>query len=111
MRGHKYDHYETEKARAAGKLTDKRSFIGRRLDMSLHELLAGEDKQRRYTEIVDRAKGFCEACTPTHYIGAEGEWDHIQGGNVGRCDCLHNGRWVCVAVHRKKHVHLKWREK
>jgi len=111
MRGHKYDHYETEKARKAGKLKDKRSFIGRRLDMSLHELLAGEDKQRRYTEIVDRAKGQCQGCESPHYIGEKGEWDHIQSGLTGRCDCLHNGRWVCIAFHRKRHPSTQWSKK
>jgi hypothetical protein len=111
-RGHKYDRFETERAYREGRLTDKRkrSFIGRDSSGQHHELLAGEDKSRRYREIMDAAKGLCQGCSTPHYVGSMGEWDHIKSGLSGRCDCLHNGRWVCVDFHRKRHVHVKWSE-
>jgi hypothetical protein len=103
-RGHQTAHYETRQAYETGQFTDKykRSFIGRAADGSLHELLAGEDKQRRYREVFERAAGMCQGCQPSHYIGEFGEWDHIQGGLSGRCDCLHNAQWVCPTFHRHK---------
>lgn len=112
-RAFKVDIYETEKAYREGRFTDRhrRSFIGRAPDLSMHELLAGEDKSRRRSEVMGQAEGWCQGCERPHYIGALGEWDHIQGGLSGRCDCLHNARWVCAKIHRQKHVHLKWSEK
>ncbi len=110
-RGFKRDHYETEKAYREGRFKDKRkrSFIGRAPDRTTHELLDGEDKSNRYREVMEASRGLCQGCGKPHYVGSLGEWDHIQGGLSGRCDCLHNSQWVCVAFHRKKHVHLIWK--
>jgi len=107
MRGFKFDPTETRLAFAEKRITDKRSFIGRAPDGSLHELLAGKDKSNRWEEIRVRAANLCQGCDTPHYVGVFGEWDHIQGGTSGRCDCLHNARFVCIAFHRKRHVHLK----
>src|SRR5262252_470648 len=103
-RGFKVDRYETEKAYEEGRLSDrrKRSFIA----IGGCELLFGVDKTRRRSEIEQRDKGLCQGCARPHYIGSMGEWDHIRGGLSGRCDCLHNGRWVCAAFHRKRHVQV-----
>lgn len=110
MRGFKRDRTETERAYEDARFTDKRkrSFIGRDPQGALHELLAGEDKSRRYVEIMDRAAGYCQGCPTQHYIGSLGEWDHIRAGLSGRCDCAHNGRWVCAEFHRKRHVSVRW---
>jgi len=74
--------------------------------MSLHELLAGEDKSRRYSEMLATFTGWCEGCTPSHYIGQECEWHHRQGGLSGRCDCVANRKWVCHAYHLSVHVQV-----
>lgn len=107
-RGMKFDRFETDKAYRMGLLIDnrERSFIGRAPDGSLHDMLYGEDKTRRRREVLEAAKGLCQGCAPPHYVGEMGEWDHIQGGLTGRCDCKHNSRWVCEGFHRKRHVHL-----
>ncbi len=107
-RGFKRDEAATAEAYETGRLTDKRkrSFISR----EGHELLAGEDKSRRRSEVMERDKGLCQGCPKPHFVGAMGEWDHIKSGNSGRCDCLHNGRWVCAAFHRRRHLRprLNW---
>lgn len=109
-RGFKRDRTETAKAYEEGRLTDrkKRSFIGRGPDGTLHELLAGEDKSRRRSAVMERAGGLCQGCEPAHFLGEDGEWHHIQSGLSGRCDCLHNARWVCADFHRKRHVSVRW---
>lgn len=87
--------------------TKKRKFKDRRSFVSLdgHDYLKGRDKSNRYREMVENVKPFCAKC------GAfllNGELDHIQGGNVGRCDCPHNLQWLCRNCHRDKHVQVKW---
>jgi len=107
-RGFKVAIAETREAYESGTLTDKhkRSFIGRAPDMSLHELLAGEDKTRRYSEVMAAAAGWCQGCQPPHYVGTQLEWDHIQGGLSGRCDCIYNSRGVCRSFHLSRHYQV-----
>jgi hypothetical protein len=107
-RGYKIAHTETRQAYAEGRFTDKykRSFYGRATDGSLHELLAGEDKSRRYREVMEAANGFCQGCASPHHIGSFGEWHHIQDGLSGRCDDMSNARWVCITFHRARHVQV-----
>ena len=110
-RGFKRDEYETRKAYREGRLTDsqKRSFIGRGSDGSLHELLYGEDKSRRYREVMEAAKGLCQGCETAHYIGSLGQWHHVwKAKGSQRCDCLHSALWVCEAWHKKFHVKVLW---
>src|SRR5256885_13010604 len=112
-RGFKIAREETRAAYQSGSFTDKRkrSFIGRGPDGTLHELLAGEDKSRRYREVMDASQGICQGCATAHYVGAMGEWDHRKGGLTSRCDCLHNARRVCADFHRKRHVSVRWSRK
>src|SRR2546425_437313 len=108
-RGFRLDRAETNKAYREGRLTDprKRSFIGRSTDGSLHDLLSGADKERRYREVMERAKGLCQGCPRPHYVGAMGQWHHVwTPGKVMRCDCLHSALWACEPWHLKEHVRI-----
>ena len=98
-----------------------------------HEYLAGElDHAFRRAEIYRQAGGevvlhltedgkhvhhgenlkdaTCQGCETPHRVSWHwGEWDHIQGG-VGpqRCDCAHNGRYVCKPWHQAHHRGPRW---
>ncbi len=71
-----------------------------------HEYLKGKDKTARYREAVEKLPPFCNKCKRLLY---EGDLDHIQGGLVGRCDCMHNLQWLCKDCHREKHVQVQLR--
>jgi len=71
--------------------------------------LFGIDKTRLRQETIQRANGFCEGCDVKHWVGEEGEDDHIQGGlGRQRCDCSENHQLVCQEFHRRKHVAVRW---
>lgn len=88
--------------------TRERHFINKRSFVSTdgHEYLYGKDKAKRYREFVESSSPYCANCGRISYDN--GEMDHIQGGLVGRCDCLHNLQWLCKSCHRAKHVQVKW---
>ena len=98
-----------------------------------HEYLYGEaDHARRRAEIYMQAGGvvvlhwnkkgtkvefgenlknaICQGCEVPHEVSWHmGEWDHIEGGRgAQRCDCKHNGRFVCRPWHKAHHVGLRW---
>ena len=85
-------------------LLDRRSFVGRRSDGTVHLFLKGNDMSEQRDRVIERANWQCQI--GEHSIGAfvrdDGEMDHIVGGNVLRCDCLHNLRRVCEMHHRRK---------
>lgn len=95
---------------------DHRSFVSLPSveDGKPHLYLFGDDKVRQCQKVYERDAHMCQAGKPQHFINeyifgedyraiSKGEVDHKKGGNVGRCDCLHNLRQVCGAWHRWKH--------
>jgi len=103
-RGFKRDAAMTKLLRANGFLLDSRSFIS--LGIEPHLVLKGDDIICQRQRVWHRAKGKCAICKDSLAVLDYGdfEMDHIQGGTVGRCDCLHNLQAVHVACHKKKHV-------
>lgn len=86
---------------------DKRSFVS--LDGHVY-LGKRESKEFLRRTVAERESYRCEECgAPTDW--EYGEMDHRQGGLVGRCDCLHNLRWICRPCHRKKHVKPEFSKK
>lgn len=85
--------------------SDPRSFRGQ----DGHDYLKGDDIRARRQEVYDRDKGNCRGCYK-FVSWIYGHMDHVQGGLVGRCDCLHNLQWLCQNCHRAKHVQTKWRK-
>ena len=113
-RGFKRNVGATEYARNnLGLFKDKRSFIGfiaGEPDIP-HEILYGKDKEHRRYDIFQQSKGMCVLCSIPHFVPwEEGEWHHLKGGLTGRCDCKHNGAWICRAAHRRLHVHTRFGE-
>jgi HNH endonuclease len=92
----------------SGFFENEDSFIGYDLEMTPHLLLEGEDVSRQRTRLWKALKYRPEgrACGICHKPITNPDWemDHIQGGTVGRCDCLHNLRAVHRYCHREKHV-------
>lgn len=98
-RGAKIDHEST----AELGFVDDRSF--RSIDG--HDYLKGDDIRSRRQEVYDRDKGICRKCyTPVSW--SYGHMDHVVGGLVGRCDCMHNVQWLCPDCHRAKHVQVQF---
>jgi len=105
MMGWKLDRIATREAIRSKRFKCRRSRMGMKGD----EHLAGIDKSNRRHEIYMRARGMCQACPVPHFVSWErGEWDHHPISGLGKPDNLSNGRWVCRASHRLKHVHPKF---
>ena len=103
-RGAHKDRAITKLLRENGLLLDKRSFVS--LGAEPHLYLRGEDivAQRMRAWVASRGK--CGICgSPLFY--QDYEMDHIQGGIVLRCDCLHNLRAVHGPCHRKRHLQVQ----
>ena len=103
-RGFKKDVTTTKVLRANGLLLDRRSFIS--LGAEPHLILYGDDIVCQRQRVWHRSKGKCAICKDSLAVLDYGDFhmDHIQGGTVGRCDCLHNLRAVHAHCHRKRHV-------
>jgi len=88
-----------------GLLLDKRSFVSH----EPHLYLKGQDIAEQRARVAAASRGLCGICGKPFGGIFEYDWemDHIQGGTVGRCDCLHNLRAVHIECHRRKHVHVK----
>lgn len=108
-RGAKRDNFETKLRH----FRDPRSFCS----INGHEYLYGKDVEPRRREVYERDHGICQmraedGDSPVDCdlfaLWDDGEMHHIQGGLVGRCDCLHNVQWVCKPCHRASHVRPKW---
>lgn len=92
--------------------TAKRNFLDKRSFVSLdgHEYLRGKDMSALRLEVWERDRR-CMLAISDHCFGKRltleyMQTDHIQGGNVGRCDCLHNLRAVCFPCHQLR----TWRD-
>ena len=107
----------TKLLRENGLLLDSRSFIGyRKEDMTPHLHLKGEDLSKQREKVFYRSNARCQLrispdCVVNPVWQESGELDHIQGGLVGRCDCLHNLQWACKPCHRMKHIQVRWTPK
>ena len=105
-RGAKIDPFKTANAN----FLDKRSFIS----LSGHLYLKGDDIREQRQKVYERDKGIChgidvEGYRCKRYVSWNtGHMDHIQGGLVGRCDCMHNLQWLCPDCHRAKHVQVQF---
>jgi 5-methylcytosine-specific restriction endonuclease McrA len=98
-RAHNVDLERTEAAR----FEDPRSYVTH----EGHEFLFGNDVRNRRQEVFDRDRGICGGCKKL--VG----WNyfhmhHRQGGNVGRCTCMHNLEVLCPSCHANEHVQPKW---
>jgi hypothetical protein len=116
MSGAKKDVAITRLLRDNGLFLDKRSFVGHGLDMIPHLFLKGNDIGPQRDRVWLRSGQKCKSCKAR--LGwvaddsySDWEMDHVQGGNVGRCDCLHNLQSLCVNCHRNKHVKPQWTKK
>jgi|SRR5690348_5738397 len=85
---------------------DVRSEVKRDMELVPHLKLFGEDMSEQRELVMRRAKGRCEyrneagkRCPVRDNL----EMDHVQGGLVGRCDCLHNLQMLCPRCHQAKH--------
>lgn len=88
----------------SGILEDRRSFA----TLDGHLMLSGFDKSKVRLKLFKKARGRCAECK--RLTGWEGgQWDHID--NVRRCDCFHNGRWLCESCHMKRHPQVQWTPK
>ncbi len=91
--------------------TAKRNFIDPRSYVTLdgHDFLFGEDCGVRRREVFERDKGLCQFEGHSKFFPFDGPFyvagqaDHIQGGNSGRCWCMHNLQWICYEHHKAKH--------
>lgn len=91
---------------------DRRSYIVRRKDGTLHFILFGKDKEERRIRCRLRAKYKCERCG--NLCPITGEDDHKTSGDVHRCDCDANSQWLCTSetswrnpgCHQGKHPRL-----
>lgn len=70
-----------------------------------HLYLEGIDKQMQRERVWSQGAGRCDSCDKP-LTWETFEWDHIQGGLVGRCDCLHNASVKCWECHHGKHVQV-----
>ena len=70
-------------------------------------------KGKHVLEARDIRPATCQGCQKPHRVTwRSGEWDHRHGGNgPSRCDCPHNGRYVCSAWHRARHPRVLWTPK
>jgi hypothetical protein len=106
-RGAQKDEAVTKMLRDNGLLLEKRSFVSR----DAHLYLFGEDKVVQRQRVFNRDRGFCRKCGRLCAWEA-GEWHHVQGGLVGRCDCLHNAEWRCGRFtsdcHTREHVQTRF---
>ena len=82
-----------------GLLLDRRSFVSLNGNEP-HLFLKGLDVSLRRDRVFKQSKGKCAGCKDE--LEYEWEMDHKQGGNVGRCDCLHNLQALCPDCHQKK---------
>jgi len=73
------------------------------LEMVPHLKLKGLDKQLQRTRVFIEGKRQCSDCKRKISFDEPWEWDHIQGGNSGRCDCLHNAQILCPQCHIERH--------
>lgn len=68
------------------------------------EILGDQDWGPRAREVMERDKGMCQGCVPSHFIGEMGEAHHILSkGKHPHDDRLSNLEWVCRTSHRKIH--------
>lgn len=81
---------------------DSRSFVS----LDAHLFLYGQDKEYQRSRVFADSRGLCVACG-REITWETFEWDHVQGGLVGRCDCLHNAAAKCRECHRNKHVQVQ----
>lgn len=107
-RGAKKDEPVTKLLYRNGILLDRGSFVSLNGNEP-HLFLKGEDVVRQRNEVGRRCKGKCARCKTGLRIsdgwvgvGYIFEMDHKQGGNSGRCDCLHNLQALCHDCHVKK---------
>jgi len=98
-RAHNVDQVATQ----ASFFLDRRSYVTH----SGHAYLFGNDVTMRRHEVYERDLGKCQDCGK-RALWDEGEMNHIQGGLVGRCTCMHNLEWLCKPCHRARHVSVKW---
>lgn len=93
-RGFRTDRAVTNLLYANRIFLDSRSFVS--LGSQPHLVLYGIDIVEQRKRLYLRDLGKCAECESTT---EDWEWDHIQGGNVGRCDCLHNAQTLCRQCH------------
>lgn len=122
------EHRRDDDATAARKFYHPASYISN----SGHDYLVGHaDKSQRRAEIYRAAGGevelvvdergkvhhsintrsaMCQGCAVPHPVSwYDGEWHHVKEGlTAERCDCAHNGIFVCRDWHRKRHVQPQW---
>jgi hypothetical protein len=84
-------------------LYDKRSFVS----LDAHLYLYGKDKEDQRIKVFSESLMRCADCRRPIFWDTF-EWDHIRGGLLGRCDCLHNAASKCRECHSKKHVQPRW---
>lgn len=93
--------HRDEAATAAREFHDPDSFVS----SDGHDYLSGYDRTLRRAEVYRRDKKRCWKCG--ELISWQfGEMHHLKGGNVGRCDCLHNLAWSCGPCHKPEHVQV-----
>lgn len=101
------DQEVTKLLRANKLLLDPRSFVSlpAHFDGKPHLYLEGLDVVLMRLRVELRDKGKCKQCKS---VTETWEMDHLQGGTVGRCDCLHNLQTLCGRCHDSKHVSVQW---
>ena len=119
MRGARKDVSVSKLLYKNGIFLDRRSFVSLNANEP-HLFLFGDDIKMQRERVWARSKGKCGICKKKIEIapyegqfdfGKDWEMDHIQGGLVGRCDCLHNLRATHPECHRAKHVRPRFGER
>ena len=88
-----------------GLFLDKRSRVVYDPEMNPHVKLSGQDVVEQRNRLWAKWKERCANCGV--FLQLTWEMDHVRGGLVGRCDCLHNLQPLCVVCHRAKHVQVQ----
>jgi hypothetical protein len=101
MRGAKKDIPFTKLLRANGLLLNRNSFVS--LGLEPHLYLSGEDIVQMRARAWNKSRGKCAICK--HELNPfDWHMHHVQGGLVGRCDCLHNLQATHPLCHMKEHM-------
>lgn len=101
-RGAREDVGVTKLLFANGLLLDRDSFVSLNANEP-HLFLYGDDITCQRQRVWHRGKHKCASCgMAVGPFSQDWEMDHIQGGLVGRCDCLHNLQILCRPCHKKK---------